>query len=99
MIPPARAAFLEFLEQRRELFSGVLVAEFGNLGARKLIATFVLRMTGVTLEPVPLDLVADAQFIELTPQIVVLDRFPVGGQPVARFPTTRPSTVSFAVDR
>ena len=90
MISSVRPAFLEFLEQAGELFRGVLLAEFGNLRARKFVATFVVRMPGVALEPMPLDLVAGAKFIELTPQIVVLDSLPVSGSPVARFPGDDP---------
>ena len=84
------AALLEFVEQAGELFRGVFLAEFGNLGACKFVATLVVRMSGVALDPVPLDFVASAKFIECAPEVLVLDRFPVCGSPVARFPGCDP---------
>jgi hypothetical protein len=90
LILPVRATFLEFVEQARELFRSVLHAEFGNLGARKFVAALVVGMTGVALEPTPPYFVASAEFIELTPQVVVFYRLPVGGLPVARFPGRNP---------
>src|SRR6185503_21294383 len=76
--------------QARELFRGVSLAEFRDFAARELVATLVVGMTGMALEPVPLDFVRNAQFIELTPQVLVLDRFPVCRSPVPRFPGRDP---------
>src|SRR5438128_1292690 len=59
-------------------------------GAGELVATLVVGMTGVTLEPAPVDLVAGALCLELTPQVVVLHGFAVQRAPALDLPTRQP---------
>src|SRR5260221_3867701 len=54
------------------------------------VSTLVLRMTRVSLDPVPLHAVRAVQFVELLPQIDILHRLLVRGAPALALPAADP---------
>jgi hypothetical protein len=55
-----------------------------------LVGAFIHRMPGVTLDPVPADVVLAERCIEPFPEIHVLHRLLVGGPPAVAFPAVDP---------
>src|SRR6266850_3140411 len=62
----------------------------GDAAIRELIRAFVAGIAVVAAHPYPLDVVLLDQFVQLHPEIDVLDRFPVRGAPAALFPVVNP---------
>src|SRR5262245_31269395 len=54
------------------------------------IGALVLRMAGVSLHPVPFDVVPGGDRVELAPQVLVLHRLLVRGAPALPFPVVDP---------
>src|SRR5688572_27707626 len=52
----------------------------------KTVGALVLRMAGVALHPVPLDVVLLPQLVQLDPQVLVLHVLLVGGLPAVALP-------------
>ncbi len=73
-----------------QLRGGILFAQFIYRGDCQYIASFILAMASMTLQPFPLNLMCGSQGIELSPEILVLDRFLVGRAPTAPFPSRYP---------
>src|SRR5262247_3421408 len=62
----------------------------GDTSVGELVRPLVLRMAGVALHPMPLDLMLSPQLVELAPQVLVLHRLLVGGAPAAPLPAVDP---------
>jgi hypothetical protein len=59
-------------------------------GGGQLIGAFVVRVTGVTLDPVPLHLVRASCSVQAMPQVGVLDRLLASGLPAVALPPRQP---------
>src|SRR3954447_17288322 len=73
--------------QRGALLSPTL---FGDAGPRDSVGPLVFRMAGMAAHPFPSDDVAGRSSVEPLPQIDILDRLLVGGQPAAPLPAVYP---------
>ena len=82
---------LELLQCRRKSRRTGFPAEPIHHRPRQKIAPFILRMPGVSLQPLPFDAVDRRQRIQLPPEVLVLHRHLVPGFPPVSFPTLDPS--------
>src|SRR5688572_2664950 len=62
----------------------------GNALVRESVRPLIFRVSGVALHPVPFYLVARDRPVELAPQVDVLHRLPVRGEPAAALPASDP---------
>lgn len=64
--------------------------DFFDLSACQGVATLVLRMSGMALEPVPIDTVGPASVIEASPEVCIFYRFTLSGHPTSLAPRVDP---------
>lgn len=86
----------EYVEQPAKLRGREPMTELLNLSLSEGVASFVVRVSCVSLEPMPGHLMFGRKFIELTPEVIVLDRLLFDGAPAARFPPLNPGRDSVA---
>jgi len=72
------------------LGGGVLGAELGDGGGGQLIAALVPLVTGVALEPLPVDFMAAGEDVQFTPEILIFDGIAFLGAPTASTPVLDP---------
>jgi hypothetical protein len=70
--------FAEFLEKLGQFFARVGFLDFFDFGTSQRIAAFVLRMSGMTLEPLPLNAVRLGSGIEAAPEVGIFNRLATG---------------------
>src|SRR5688572_25686441 len=66
----------------------------GHLGAAQvgeLVGALVALVAGVAFDPKPLDVVLGGDLVQAPPQVLVLDRFLVGGAPAVLLPLVDPA--------
>jgi len=62
-------------------------ADFLYFHPCELIITFVVGISSMTLEPLPIDAVPGRDLIKLSPQVIIFNRLAVCSAPVIGFPT------------
>src|SRR5262245_62672480 len=78
------------MEVHRSLPTAFAFLERQKREPRELVGPFVLGMTGMTADPRPFHLVGGHRFLQALPEIGVLDRLAVGGEPAIVAPLVDP---------
>ena len=82
---------LEFRHQCRNLRPGIFLPQFANFVLCQLIASLIVGMAGMALNPLPGNGMLSRQLVELTPKVLVFDRFLVERFPPPGFPSPHPA--------
>ena len=80
----------KFLESRSQFFTAVGFLDVFHFDACQGIAPLVLRVSGMALEPIPVEAVRLASGVEGSPEVVIFYRLTLGGHPAFLTPRVDP---------